>query len=197
MWVVVTLASLAVFVVFVLCVPLDVALQVDVYGRPKSSMKVIWLFGLVNKEIKRDKKENPKRKPEEKKRKKDNKAIFEILRIKGFLRQLIVLARGSFRRLEIKELEINFKIGLDNPADTALLFAFVGPTTALLNPPSNYRRIEINPSFADDAVLEGNIHGVMRLLPVKLIAPFTKFVFSLPVMRAIKILVSARWKRKK
>ena len=61
MWVAVTLSSLAVLIILVLCIPVDVGLYVDVYGRPKFRMRVGWLFGLVRKEIGKGKK-----KPEDK-----------------------------------------------------------------------------------------------------------------------------------
>ena len=59
MWVVITLASLAALIILILCVPLDMVLHVDAYGRPKFHMRLAWLFGLVSKEITK-----AKRKPE-------------------------------------------------------------------------------------------------------------------------------------
>ena len=47
MWVIATLASLAGLVIFLLCVPLDMRLHMDVYGKPKFSFKLTWLFGLI------------------------------------------------------------------------------------------------------------------------------------------------------
>jgi hypothetical protein len=66
LWVIVTLASLAVILVLVLSVPFEMAFQVSVPGRPRFRMKLLWLFGLVSKEIIRKKKSEEKKKVVEK-----------------------------------------------------------------------------------------------------------------------------------
>ena len=50
MWVIATLAGLAALVIFVLCVPLDAALNIDTSGRPRLRLRLVWLFGLISKE---------------------------------------------------------------------------------------------------------------------------------------------------
>lgn len=202
MWVVVTLASLAAFIVLVLCVPLDIEPRLDVYGRPKFRMRLAWLFGLVSKEVGKGKK-----KPEEKKkvvtgkrkakeRGRRARTIFEILRTKGVLRQFKGLVRDILSRLKIRDLAVDFRVGLDNPADTGLLFALIGPATFLLDS-SRVHQIRVEPSFEDEAVFEGYLYGVVRLWPVQLVVPFLRFVFSLATIRVVKILVVSKWKRKK
>ena len=201
MWVIAALASLAILLIVVLCVPLDVVLHTDVYGRPKFRLRISWLFGLVSKEVTRGKK-----KPEEKRRRAEGKRkpkerrrgvrfILEILRAKGLLRQLKGLVRGVLSRLYIRNLVVNLRIGLDNPADTGLLFALIGPAISFLSFPFPHQ-IRVQPSF-EEAVLEGYSYGRVRLRPIQLVAPFLKFAFSLATIRAVKILVSNKWKRKK
>jgi len=202
LWVIVTLASLAVILILVLCVPLDLVLHADVYGRPKFRLRLSWLFGLVSKEVTKGKK-----KPEEKKRVIEGKrkpggkrrrirVIFEILRTKGLLRQTQGLLRDVLRRIKIRDLAADFRVGLDNPADTGFLFALIGPATFLL---SSFfpHRIKVQPSFGDEAVFEGHLHGAVRLQPIQLVTPFLRFAFSLATIRVVKILVLSRWKRKK
>ena len=194
MWVVATLASLAVVIVLVLCIPLDAVLHIDIHGRPKFQMRLAWLFGLVSKEITRAK----KKKPKEKKRKGRIKArtIFKILRTRGLLGQLRRLLWDIFRQLHIRDLRVNFRVGLDDPADTALLFALIGPTTFFLGS-SRVHEIRIEPSFEDEVVFEGYLHGAVRLVPIQLATPILRFVFSLATIRAVKVLVLTKWKRKK
>ena len=192
MWVIATLAGLAGLTIFVLCVPLDAALTIDTSGRPKFRLRLVWLFGLVSKEVKREKK-----KPEKKRKRRIGfRPISRILRIKGLLRQLKDLVRDIIGQLTIRELAVNLKLGLDNPADTGFLFASIGSITPFLNLPSQYQ-LRVQPSFYDEAVFEGHLHGVLRLWPIKLITPFIRFVFSLAVLRVVKILVLSKWKRKK
>ena len=202
MWVIISLASLAVILIFVLCVPLDMALYADVHERPKFRLKLSWLFGLVSKEVTKEK-EKPKekrrvvedkRKP--RKRRKGMSAIFNILRTRGLLRQLIGLLRDILSRLKVRELGADFRIGLDNPADTGLLFALIGPTT-LFRSSSFPHEIRVQPSFEDEVVFEGYSYGVVRLQPIQLVIPFLRFAFSLATIRAVKKLVLTKWKRKK
>ena len=203
MWALVILSSLAVLVILVLCVPLDIALHVDVYGRPEFRMRLIWLFGLVSKEAGG----NGRKKPEEKEKRIEDKrehkerrirarTIFEILRIKGLPGHLKGLVADILSHLDIRELQVNFKVGLDTPADTALLFGPIGIATLFLD--SSWRHeIAVQPSFDGEAIFEGYLHTAVRLRPIQLVAPFIRFAFSLATIRGIKILVLTKWRRKK
>jgi len=175
-------------------------LHADVYGRPKFRLRLSWLFGLVSKEVTKGKK-----KPEEKKkvaegkrklRRRGSRVILRILRTKGLLRQLKRLLKDVISRLNIRNLVVNLKIGLDNPADTGLLFALIGPVISFLNL-SLPHEIRVQPSFGDEAVFEGYSCGRLRLLPIQLVMPFLKFAFSLSTIRVVKTLVLTKWKRKK
>ena len=194
MWVIATLAGLAGLIIFVLCVPLDAVLSMDASGRPKFRLRLVWLFGLISKEVSREKK-----KPEEKRKKKRGigfRNTLKILRTRGLPGQLKDLVRSLLGQLKIKELAANLKLGLHNPADTGLLFALIGSTTSFLSLPSQYQ-IRVQPSFYDETVFEGHLHGVLRLRPIKLVGPFMRLVFSLAALRVVKILVLSKWKRKK
>jgi len=200
LWVIITLAGLAGLIILVLSVPLDTVLSMDVSGRPKFRLRLAWLFGLISKEFSREKKkpeekkEVAKEKPE-KKRRIGFRNIVKILRTKGLPRQLKDLVRGVLSQLKIRELAVNLKLGLDNPADTGLVFALIGATTPFLRLPSQYQ-IRIQPSF-DKAVFEGFSHGNIRLRPIQLVVPFLRSAFSLAAIRVVKILVVSKWKRKK
>ena len=201
MWVVATLASLAALIILLLCVPLDAVLNVDVYGKPKFGMKLEWLFGLVSKEIRKGEK-----KPEEKKRAAEDepkrrrrriraRTIFEILRTKGLLGQFKRLLKDVLGCFKIRDLIVNLRVGLDNPADTGLLFAIIGPATFKLSS-SFPQKIKLQPAF-DEAVLEGYLHGAVRLQPIQLVPPILRFAFSLATIRVIKKLILDKWRRKK
>ena len=201
MWVAATLASLAGLIILLLCVPVDMALHIDVYGRPKFRMKLSWLFGLVSKEVRKGKKkpEEKKRvaegKPKLRKRRVKARTVFEILQTKGLLGQFKCLLKDVITRLKIRDLLADFRVGLDNPADTGLLFALIGPAILFLSS-SFPHEIRVQPSF-DKAVLEGYSYGVVRLRPIQLVIPSLRFVFSLATIRAVKKLVLSRWKRRK
>ena len=202
MWVVVALASLVVLIILILCVPIDMSFHMEVYGRPKFKMRLVWLFGLVHKELGRKKREPDENEEVTKGRPKRTKwrikarTILQIIKTKGLLRRLGGLLRDTISRLRIKEFRANFRVGLDDPADTGLLFAVIGPATFFL---SSYlhHQIRVEPSFEDEAVLEGYLYGTVRLRPIRLIPPFIRFIFSLSTVRVLKVLVLTKWKRKK
>lgn len=197
MWAIVVLASLAVLIALLLCVPLDLALHFNTDKRPKFSIKLSWLFGLVKTEVSKKKKPEEKRATADHKRKPRDwgtevRLISEVLRTKGILSQITGLLRGVLRCLKIRELVTNLKIGLDNPADTGLLFAFIAPVNLL----ATFLRypIKVEPSFTGDAFLQGNFSGAVRMQPIYLIPPLAGFAFSLSTIRAIKTLALSKWK---
>ena len=200
MWVLIALASLLVIIIVVLSVPLDLVFRVEVYGRPRFRMRIRWLFGGVSREIRRGEK-----KPEEKKRvtevrrkagkRPKVKTMVKILRTRGLLRQFKRLLKGVFRQFRIRDLAADLRVGLHNPADTGLLFALLGPAVFFLNSALPCQ-IRVQPSFGDEAALEGYLHGEVRLQPIRLVGPLAEFAFSLPTMRVAKAMVLGKWKRK-
>lgn len=202
MWAVITVCSLILVVILVLCVPLDVAFELEVYGRPKFRMRLTWLFGLVRKEVWRggERREEEVRVIGEKRRRRERRitarTIFQILRIKGLLRRLKRLLKDIVSRIKVRELRVDFRVGLDNPADTALAFGAIGVASVFFGSSCRHE-IKVWPSFDGEAVLEGYSHGRLRLWPIQLVIPFMRFALSLAALRAVKILVVAKWKRKK
>ena len=202
MWAVAVLASLALLVIFALCVPLDVLLRMDVDGKPRFRMRLAWLFGLVSTDLRRKEKKpeeeqeavERRRKPRD--RRADARVIFEVLRTKGLFSQLSRLLKSILGRIKIRDLGVNLRVGLDNPADTGLLFAFVAPASQFLGS-SPHHQIRLEPSFTDQGVLQGYLCGTARVRPVQLVAPLMGFAFSLPTLKAVKTLVLTRWKGKK
>jgi hypothetical protein len=200
LWVIATLAGLVVLITFVLCVPIDTSFILNTAESPRFRIRLIWLFGLISKELgRKEKKPRKKKKPEEKPKKKrriEFGTILKILRTKGLLRQIRNLVKGIFGRFRIREMVADIRLGLDDPADTAILFALIGAARPFINLPSKYR-IGLQPYFHDEVVFEGYIRGVLRLQPIWLVCPVLRFMFSLAVLRVMKILVLSRWRRKK
>ena len=195
MWAIATLAGLIGLIVLVLCVPLDAALNMDVSGSPKFRLRLVWFFGLVTKEITKGKKRpEVKRKP--RKRWGGIRGAFEILRTKGLLRQLKVLVKDILHCLRPRDFTMDFRLGLDDPADTGLLFAVIGPANLFLGPSFSHH-IKLQPSFESETILEGYCYGVVRLRPIRLSVPLLRFIFSTAAIRTVKVLVLGKWKRKK
>jgi hypothetical protein len=198
LWVGITLASLALLIILVLSVPLDGVLHVDIYGRPKFSVRLAWFFGLLSKKVeKREKKPEeaagaPEGKPRPTKKMRASD-IFRIMRTRGLLKQFITLLKEILPCFRIEKIEANLTVGFDNPADTGLLFAFIGPAMLFFQPAPPHQ-IRVQPSF--DPVCQGYLSGTLRLQPIQLVPPLVKFTFSLPTIRAIKTLILTKWKRR-
>ncbi len=198
MWIIALIGSLAVLVIFFLWVPLDIILDIDVNGKPKFGIKYRWLFGLVKGQPRgRAKKPPPKEKPARRRRRlSDIKLIYRVLTIKGLVKNFLRLVKAVLGSFRLRGLAADLRLGLDDPADTGMLFAVLGPTTALLGP-SIFERISIQPSFEEGILMEGYTHGAARLRPIRLVPSVLKFTFSRPTARALWTLAASRFKREK
>ena len=58
------------------------------------------------------------------------RAIFQIVMTRGLPGQVKQLLKGIIRCFKIRKLVAEFKVGLDNPADTGFLFALIGGTVS-------------------------------------------------------------------
>ena len=200
MWVIAILAGLVAFIVLILCVPIDASFNVDISKNPRLRIRLTWLFGLIGKDISRKEKkpEKKKRPPEEKPKKKGRigfSTVLKILRTKGLLRRIKELIKGILRQFKLRELVINLRLGLDDPADTGLVFAFVGATKPVISLIPRCQ-VDVMPYFHDEVVFEGYLRSTVRLQPISLVWPILRFAFSLAVLRVVRVLVLSRWKRK-
>ena len=141
----------------------------------------------------REKKRVPEGKPKPARRMRGAE-VFKILRTKGLLKQFITLMKNILRRLRIRKLEADLTVGFDNPADTGLLFALIGPAILFLRTRIPHQ-IRVQPSF--DAVCQGYFRGTVRLQPIQLVPPLLRFTLSLPTARAVKTLVLVKIKGSK
>ncbi|MBI2832376.1 MAG: hypothetical protein HYX79_08985 [Chloroflexi bacterium] len=192
LWVLVALAGLAALFVLALSVPLDVTLRIDVQGKPQFTVRLRWLFGLVTREVKPQRKKAEERKPSNIRG--QAKFVFEILRTDGLLKQVRGLLRDILRRIKVKELKADFRVGLGNPIETGLLFAAMAPAKALAGIAGPFD-IRVQPVF-DETVFEGYSYIEARMRPIRLVMPLTRFVFSKPVIRTLRKLALRRWRRR-
>jgi len=206
LWVIAIPAGLVGLFIIVLCLPVDTSLSVNTSERPMFRLRLRWLFGLISKDLSREKKKPkakkkpPERKPKEKPKRKKGRirfsTVLKILRTKGLLKQIKYLVKGILSQLKIRELVVNLRLGLDDPADTGLAFAFIGATTHFLTLPPKYQ-IKVQPYFAEKVEFEGYLRGVLRIYPILLVGPVLRFTFSPAVFKVVKTLVLSKWKRKK
>ena len=200
MWVIIILLSLIIILILILAVPLDLAFRINVQESPRLRMRLVWLFGLVHIDLNKKEEQSPKSKDpgKDKEKLKQNisaTTIFKILKIKGLSTQVKKLLKRIFSSFHIKELTANLRVGLENPADAGILYAYAIPVNLLLNSSSRCN-INIWPSFDGEYNLKGFSHGTFRLRPLQLIPPLIRFALSSPGIKTIKAAM-IEWKRKK
>jgi hypothetical protein len=197
-WVVVALASLVVVLMLVLCVPVDAVLTLDTSAERKFRFRLVWLFGLISPELSRERRKPKARQPGRAKRKRGIglRTIWRILRTRGLLTKIKNLARDALPQIKIKEIAVNLRLGLDDPADTGLLFAVIGAARPFMKLPRQYE-LTIQPSFSSQPFFQGYLHGILRLQPIRLVIPFGRFIFSPTMLRVLRVLASSRRKNQR
>jgi len=181
-------------------VPLELVFNARVPGKPSVRFKLLWLFGLVGREMVGREKPKEKAAPEKpklkKKKKRRFKDIFVLLRTKGLLKQFQVFIRDLLRCFKIRDLNADIRVGLGSPDDTGQLFAFIGPPVVWLSSTLPFR-VNVQPAFEDEAIFEGHARGKVRLRPIQLLIPIVKFLFSIATFRLLKNFIASRWKKKR
>jgi hypothetical protein len=201
LWAGIGIASFIVFVLLLLSVPFDLAMQLEVYGKPDLHLRWAWFFGLVRKEIKARRRRLPEKK-REKKRKFNVKRMvqgirtgMDYLRIEGLIHHLIQFMKRVFRRIQIRKLEAEFYAGLDDPYETFYIFALTQPFNLIIDRFAPYA-ISIQPSWVG-LTFEGQMRAEIRVYPIRLVTPLLQFLFSRAAFRVIITAVKSRWKRKR
>ena len=186
MWILATVLGLLLLFVVLLAIPVDlvICIEKDVDFRPR--VRVKWLFGLIGKDITgRGKK--PKK---ERKRKRNIKPLVAILRTRGFLQKLFKFIKRIFQLLDLRKFRLILRVGLDDPAETGLFFALIGPAMVCIKSFSSLD-VQVEPDFHQES-LRGLCEADLRVLPIQLAGPLLVFAISPSTIRAIRAMVVAR-----
>jgi hypothetical protein len=161
-------------------IPINVAFSIDTSANPRFQVQTCWLYGLVKWKlgsphhtvVKEDKK---------KRLGLSRRTLLKMVTTSGLMNNTFMLVWSVFRRIRLKELKIDLKVGLDDPAETGMLFALVGPVLPLVNLPRQCY-VNVEPSFRE-ATLDGQALVSLSILPISLAVPVMKFVFSKPFIK--------------
>lgn len=157
-----------------LSVPVDLSYRLHLRAGVEGRISIGWLFGLVRIPIRlggerSKKKAEKRRKKRARKAKKaglgDSRRVFMTAEFWRWVRRLL---RRLLARIQVYGLFLRVRLGLGDPADTGLLWAWVGPLAALL---ANFplADVRIEPNFME-AELVVESEGELRLYPIALIA---------------------------
>jgi len=176
------IAGIILFIILLLSIPVDMAFVLEAREDVKATARVGWLFGLVWKDMHRRKKKKPK-----KERKRGMKPLLSVLRTKGLPGRILKLGRQILSCLKVRQLDADFRVGLDDPADTGILCSVLWPALVPLSSFSPMR-FRMEPAF-DEPAFEVSLHGRVRLFPIQMVWPLLCFVLSPTGWRTVRSMV--------
>ena len=185
-------AGIVLFILIVFSIPVDMAFDVGGPGAARSKMRLGWLFGLLGKEFggsgRRKKPKEPAAK--RKKKKRSAKPFLSLLMTKGVARGLLKLSRRILSGVRVRHLDARLGIGLDDPADTGMLYAALWPVLVPLTYNSS-AKVRMELSF-DKPALDLAARGRIRVFPIQMVWFVLLFALSPAGLRAMKRMVTRR-----
>lgn len=192
------IVGLVVFLVLLLCIPVETVISVDTESSKKYSVIVSWLFGIIKTDLgkKRPKKVKKDKVPAKKRRwplRLDINFVSQISNAGGLIKRFKDFITAICRQLRITAIRGDLVLGLEDPVHTGMLFAVIGPANALLNLHPRYN-VSIRPFFDDENILEGNLYGNIKVQPVRLVGPALKLAASKEVRSIGNNYIKRKWR---
>ena len=191
MWILGPILGIFIFLIILLIVPIDLIFNISKRDNIESRVRIGWLFGLIGKDISVGRKQ-VKVKVKKKKKKRSVKPLLAVVRTRGFLKHFIRFIKDILRRIKIREVCIEIKLGLADPADTGFLYAIIAPLLLFADSLTPIH-VNIQPDFEQEN-LQGYAAGAVRVYPIQFIKPLLLFIFSFTTLRVIKAIITARRK---
>jgi hypothetical protein len=193
-----TIAALLALIIGVLAVPLVVVVDAQRVERLNVQWRVRWLFGLVN--VRSTKRlpaspaptgANRKRRaqPSAKDRGRGSYVGLAVLTTRGFVRRAVQLAATLLQRVKIEHFHVDAAVGLEDPADTGILYGCLSPL--LLVADARGLDVRYRPIFAERGV-RGDCGVTLHVRPLSIVGTMVAFLLSPPVVRAMRAAWRAR-----
>jgi hypothetical protein len=191
---VLAVAGVVIALLAVLAVPLGASFELERVEALRGELAIRWMFGLVRFRLRvpggargagRGKGPKPPKPPRERKapRRRD---VVAVLRDPAFRDRALRLARDLLRAAHLTGLRLRLRLGLGDPADTGLLWAAVGPLSALAGGLRG-ADVRIEPEFLGEA-LELQARGRTWIVPLEILALAASFALSPASLRAWRTL---------
>ncbi|MEJ2111239.1 MAG: DUF2953 domain-containing protein, partial [Acidobacteriota bacterium] len=100
------------------------------------------------------------------------------------LLRFLDFTRKTCRTVHLKQLHADIRAGLGEPADTGILFGAFSALFPFLGL-SDVIKMQWEPDFGQEPVLEGTSEGLVRLRPIEMAPAVIGFVFSKPVLKTM------------
>jgi len=174
------------FFLFLASIPIDLKFQFDSFQSPRFRCRIGWFFSLIELNLPAERRFPGKKK---KRRKTERKSIGGFSFFRLLSRPLLIRSMDFTwkirRTIHWTRLRGDIKAGLGEPADTGILFGYFSAVLPLFDG-SDERRLRWEPDFGDEPLLEGTSEGVARLRPIEIIPVVLAFIFSKPVLQAMR-----------
>ena len=184
-------AGIVLFILLLFSIPVDVAFDVGGPRAARSRMRVGWLFGLLGKQFSpggtKPKEQASKRR---KKKKRSAKPSPSLLMTKGVGGGLLKLSRRILSGVRVRHLDARLRIGLDDPADTGMLYSVLWPVLVPLTYNSS-ANVRMELSFEEPA-LDLTASGRIKVFPIQMVWSVLLFALSPAGLRVMKQMVMRR-----
>lgn len=189
MWVLIISGSTILFVVLLLCVPVHAVFSWNSQLQPKVNVTLVWLFGLVHISPRGKKAKKPvvegKQKPV---KVRQIRRIVRIVTTKGLIGRVGTFIGKLWRQIKIKELKGNFKLEVDDPAEAGFICGALGAVSPLFRS-YPWNQFSVEPVLDEGFAVRGTARAVVSVLPIALVVPLLRLIFSKPVLQAARIAI--------
>ena len=180
--------GIVLFIILILSIPIELAFDTS---RPGAKARVGWAFGLLWKDV-GGKKKKPERPKKKKKGGPGAKVLLDFLATRRNVSGLLKLARRMIGGIRVKQLDAHLRMGLDDPADSGILYSVIWPILIPLNHiGSSNVRMDIR---FEEAILDFTGKGHVRVVPAQMIWAVLLFGLSPAGLRVIRNMVVRRWR---
>ena len=179
-----------VLIVALLAIPFEIIFKIHRQQATQSDIAIVWLFGVIRIPLSNDTEGQQAKKPRKPKKKKNGKAkstnfsaVKNLFLNARFRDRLIKFVKDVFKTIHIASFYLRVRLGLDDPADTGRLWAYLGPLAMYLSNLSN-ATIYLEPDFQTET-LDFDGSGRIRFVPLQVIFTMLAFVFSPVTIHAL------------
>ena len=188
------IASVVGAIALILCIPFHASIEVRVEEVFRFGLRLRWLFGAFKRQI-----------PSTKVGLEGDSGSRTVQRQESGWSQLLSsgaltdneakagvgrLLRAVVRSARVESLEADFRLGLDDPAETALVFGPAGVTSVLLNLQTGHD-IWLLPALEGE-ILQGHLNARFRWRPIRLVRPVISLLSSKVGRRIAKLALLRR-----
>lgn len=185
------------FAVVLLSAPLRLEIDIERQGQLSTRWRVNGIFGLLDArswypKSSRQREPQPRRRATKKRAehgpRRRSAIALAVVRTPGFLGRVVRLVRDLTRQVKCERFYVDGKFGLDDPADTGVVFGALAPL--LIAARASGLQVLCRPMF-DESGLQGACELTVRTTPIFLLGVLVAFLCSPVVVRAI---VAAVWR---